>query len=69
MKKHTFCFKIGSHDTIYTFKNYFAIVFSTINFQFSVINDIQTDSKTIRGRETSRNGELKNTTPKYINPN
>ena len=69
MKKHTFCFKIGSHDTIYTFKNYFAIVFSTINFQFSVINDIQTDSKTIRGRETSCNGELKNTTPKYINPN
>ena len=69
MKKHTFCFKIGSHDTIYTFKNYFAIVFSTINIQFSVISDIQTDPKTIRGRVTSHNGELKNTTPKYINPN
>ena len=24
----------GSHDTIHTFKNYFATVFSTINFQF-----------------------------------
>jgi len=28
-------------------KNYFAIVFSTINFQFLAINDIQTDSKYI----------------------
>ena len=33
--------KNGSHDTIYTFKNYFAIVFSV----FSKINGIQTDPK------------------------
>ena len=26
----------GSHDTIYTFKNYFVTVFSVINFQFSM---------------------------------
>ena len=29
-----FCIKNGSHDTIYTFKNYFAIVISAISFQF-----------------------------------
>ena len=33
--KYRFLGKIGSHGTIYIFKNYFAIVFSTINFQFS----------------------------------
>ena len=26
-----FFFKIGSYDTIYTFKNYFAIMFSVFN--------------------------------------
>ena len=36
-------FKIGSHDTNYTFKNYFVIVFSVFNFQFSTISDIQID--------------------------
>ena len=36
--------KNGSHDTIYIFKNYFAIVFLVFNFQFSAtINSIQTD--------------------------
>ena len=36
--------KNGSHDTIYTFKNYFAIVFSVFSFQFSAtISSIQTD--------------------------
>ena len=36
--------KNGSHDTIYTFKNYFATVFLVFNFQFSAtINSIQTD--------------------------
>ena len=39
-KKHKFCFKTGSHDTIHIFKNYFAIVFSLISFQFSTINGI-----------------------------
>ena len=38
-----FFIKNGSHGTIYTFKNYFAIVFSV--FSFSKINSIQTDSK------------------------
>ena len=36
--------KNGSHDTIYTFKNYFATVFSVFSFQFSAtISSIQTD--------------------------
>ena len=38
--------KNGSHSTIYTFKNYFATVFSVFSFQFSVsaiISSIQTD--------------------------
>ena len=38
--------KNGSYGTIYTFKNYFAIVFSVFSFQFSVsatISLIQTD--------------------------
>ena len=36
-------FKIGSHGTSYTFKNYFVTVFSVFNFQFSTISDIQID--------------------------
>ena len=37
--------KNGSHDTIYTFKNYFATVFSIFSFQFSAtISSIQTHS-------------------------
>ena len=36
-------FKIGSHGTIHTFKNYFTIVFLAFNFQFLAISDIQTD--------------------------
>ena len=36
--------KNGSHNTIYTFKNYFTTVFSVFSFQFSVtISSIQTD--------------------------
>ena len=38
--------KNGFHDTIYTFKNYFATVFSVFSFQFqfsATINSIQTD--------------------------
>ena len=38
--------KNGSHDTIYTFKNYFATVLSVFSFQFLVsvtISSIQTD--------------------------
>ena len=31
--------KNGSHDTIYTFKNYFATVSSIFNFQFSVFSN------------------------------
>ena len=31
---NNFFIKNGSHDTIYTFKNYFAIVISAISFQF-----------------------------------
>ena len=38
-------FKIGSYGIIHTFKNYFATVFSVINFQFSAISGIQTDPK------------------------
>ena len=40
--------KNGSHGTIYTFKNYFATVFSVFSFQFSVsatISSIQMDPK------------------------
>ena len=36
-------FKTWFHDTIHTFKNYFAIVFSVFSFQFSTISSIQTD--------------------------
>ena len=38
-----FFFKIGSYGIIYTFKNYFAIMFSVFSFQFSIISNIQTD--------------------------
>ena len=38
-----FFIKNGSQDTIYTFKNYFATVFSI--FSFSKISSIQTNSK------------------------
>ena len=31
--------KNGSHDTIYTFKNYFTTVFSVFSFQFSVFSN------------------------------
>ena len=40
-----FFFKIGSHGTIHTLKNYFTTVFSVFSFQFSAISGIQTDSK------------------------
>ena len=46
--------KNGSHDTIYTFKNYFVIVFSVFSFQFSaIINSIQTHllSDNLRGKK------------------
>ena len=33
--KYRFLGKFGSHSTIHTFKNYFAIVFLAISFQFS----------------------------------
>ena len=36
-------FKIGFHDTIHTFKNYFVTVFLAISFQFSAINSIRID--------------------------
>ena len=38
--------KNGSHNTIHTFKNYFATMFFVFNFQFSIsaiINSIQTN--------------------------
>jgi len=35
--------KNGSHDTIYTFKNYFTT--NVFNFQFSAISGIQTNPK------------------------
>ena len=44
MEFSKFCFKTGSHDTIHTFKNYFATIFSAISFQFSIISGIQIDS-------------------------
>ena len=40
-----FFIKNESHDTIHTFKNYFATVFFNFQFQFSVFNCIQTDPK------------------------
>ena len=36
-------FKIGSHGTIHTFKNYFTIVFLAFSFQFLAISSIQID--------------------------
>ena len=36
--------KNGSHDTIYTFKNYFATVFSVFSFQFSVFSNNKLNS-------------------------
>ena len=38
-----FSLKNGSHGTIYTFKNYFATVFFSFQFQFSFFSCIQTD--------------------------
>ena len=35
LAKHRFLSKFESHNTIYTFKNYFATVFSAISYQFS----------------------------------
>ena len=41
--------KNGTHDTIYTFKNYFGTVFSVFSFKFSAtISSIQTDPVYIR---------------------
>ena len=43
-----FFIKNGFHDTIHTFKNYFATVFSIFNFQFSAkISSIQTEPKSL----------------------
>ena len=42
--------KNSSHDIIYTFKNYFATVFSIFSFQFSAtISSIQTDPLSFQG--------------------
>ena len=38
-------FKIGFHSTIHIFKNYFVIVLSVFNFQFSAISGIQIEAK------------------------
>ena len=38
-----FFIKNGSHDTIHTFKNYFATMFFSFQFQFSIFSCIQTD--------------------------
>ena len=46
-EKYKSSFKIGFHGIIYTFKNYFAIVFLAINFQFLTINGIQTHHKSL----------------------
>ena len=35
---NNFFIKNGSHDTIYTFKNYFVIVFFSFQFQFSAVS-------------------------------
>ena len=44
---HRFQYKFRPHSTIHTFKKYFAIVFSTISFQFSAISSIQIDPSSI----------------------
>ena len=41
-----FFIKNGSHDTIHIFKNYFATVFFSFQFQFSVFSCIQMDPQT-----------------------
>ena len=51
--------KNGSHDTIYTFKNYFATVFSVFSFQFSTtISLIQTHPIYIMSNALDRNLNL-----------
>ena len=40
---NNFFIKNGSHGIIHTFKNYFATVFFSFQFQFSIFNCIQTD--------------------------
>ena len=50
MEFNKYNFKTGSYDTIYTFKNYFAAVFLTINFQFLAISGIQTHLKLFPNR-------------------
>ena len=47
-EKRKFCFQIGSHGTIYTFKYYFVTVFLVISFQFLAISRIQTDPKNLQ---------------------
>ena len=42
---NNFFIKNGSHGTIYTFKNYFATVFSVLSF--SKISPIQTDPNSL----------------------
>ena len=46
-KKRKFYFKTKSQGINYTFKNYFATVFSVISFQFSAISGIQTKTITM----------------------
>ena len=40
-----FFIKNGSHGTIYIFKNYFATIFFSFQFQFLLFNYIQTDPR------------------------
>ena len=59
--------KNGSYDTIHTFKNYFAIVFSVFSFQFSVsttISSIQMDLQSMMFTSTIFLGTKSQLVPK-----
>ena len=51
--------KNWSHGTIYTFKNYFATIFFSFQFQFSVFSYIQTNPKSKRSIEKCLQLELR----------
>ena len=54
-----FFIKNGSYGTIYTFKNYFATIFFSFQFQFSVFSYIQTNPKSKRSIEKCLQLELR----------
>ena len=61
-----FFIKNRSHGTIYTFKYYFATVFFSFQFQFSVFSCIQTDPKPGRPKFCTSRKKVKNNTGEFL---